>query len=498
MASAPTNLSDEALLLHNTINEDMTNANTHSDNMPIADNRSETSTVKYEWDNHESFTTYKNKILEDAAKHLNCLEDDIKIEHMKGGTYNRVAAISVPKAQRKLSLQWLKSQVVSCLGRRSSSHKQYEEYVMRVPRDHDYTDITGNVALLQFVGHYLTLPVPEIVAFDLSKNNALKQQHMLIKRLKGDILYRMWPSLNVEQKRSVINQVAQLVPKIAASFQGPPGDLSEANLSTPKGSQVIIKKFFRDDFQEIISPPDQTCLEHILELIEFNREHSPHRSVFWDSFTKIANSLQNRGFLDGPAVLTHNDLGPHNILAKINSSTSVTITGIIDWDLAIISPRVTAYRTPCWMWAASLDGSQAGEENRLAPTPEHQALKDFFLANISEHDKKFYFAPEALLARKFYHLVKDGIPDDRATIQAQNVVSEWADRFSEDGVEKVHYVDAEEYANRTYDGSDFEIGDGEDDEEDNEHNEDSDSDSHPEYEEQVEAPAATGTATSKV
>jgi hypothetical protein len=97
-----------------------------------------------------------------------------------------------------------------------------------------------------------------------------------------------------------------------------------------------------------------------------------------------------------------------------------------------------AYRAPFWLWTSttvsSKDEDKEENANILPVTPEDHILKQVFLAHASEKYKMFAFAPEALLARRMYAVLREGVYSQWALDTAVEVVREWGVLHPEDGV----------------------------------------------------------------
>jgi hypothetical protein len=135
-------------------------------------------------------------------------------------------------------------------------------------------------------------------------------------------------------------------------------------------------------------------------------------------------------------------LREYNLLAEVCSPTQVDITGIIDWDEAYVAPQFMAYQSPFWLWISENVSSNDLEDETNAlldpETDDDRVLKGVFLDNASADYKKFAFAPEAMLARRMYHILRKGIFRDWSMMEAEAIISEWDVMHSEDGVTAVH------------------------------------------------------------
>jgi hypothetical protein len=409
------------------------------------DTKSETSTICHE---HEAFETFQCKVAVVAAQQLGRNVSGLLIERMKGGTYNRVVGVSVrvPKLKRTCT-SWAHKFVCALL--RKPARQVPDSYVVRIPR-HDGEELQQQVATLKAVGSRLDLPIPEVVSYDLSSDNILEKPYMIQKRLPGKPVYQILQSLNLEQKKCLTRRLTKLVSRIA-TVQAAPGDISVDNLTSPCDDTVRTNKFPLPR-KEVIPSTLQTSIDHLLEQCERWREFQTANGYcfenIWNGFVAISKSLEARGFLDGPCILVHGDFREYNLLAQVHSTTQVEITGIMDWDEALFAPIFMAYRAPFWLWTPEDSSSDTFEDEKNAlsePTAiEDQELKRVFLETASDDYKRFALAPEAILARRMYFLLRKGIFGPWNGQEAHAVISEWHDLHPEDGAASLDYSDSED------------------------------------------------------
>jgi hypothetical protein len=399
------------------------------------DAKSETSTIR---DSHEPFSTYQYKVAELAAEKFRSARSNISIERMKGGTYNRVIGVRIRALKsRRHCLSWAQKLLRNFL--RTPSPVTNEEYIVRMPRLGD-DGIDQQVATLKAVGARLSLPIPEVVSFDTSSDNVLNKPYMIQKRLPGQMFTHMMKDLNLEQMKSATERITELVPMIT-SVHAAPGDISVRNLKSSIDDRILTDKISLPDGDVIPSVP-QGSIEHLLELCEtwreFQRANSYCFKEVWDGFVAISKALERRGFLEGPCVLVHSDLREYNLLAKVSSLTTVEITGILDWDDAFFAPQFVAYRAPFWLWTAE-DAStdDLDDEKNASAEPESladKAVKQVFMDKASADYKRFAFAPETILGRRMYHILRKGIFGQWSMMEANAVISEWDGLHPEDEV----------------------------------------------------------------
>ena len=216
-------------------------AKSPSPRITVSSSISETSTIAYE---QESFETFQHKVADVVAKHFHCDISQIKVTYLKGGAYNRVAAVSIAQRPKRLGLSWLIGVVAQCLGtRRKTRPLGIDSYIVPVPRgigEDEDLDVNFEVAALLAADAYVPLPTPKVVSYDLTSNNAIEKPFMVQKHIPGQNLSMMLEKLNWDQKMCMAKRVAELAPKIA-TVEGPAGIISIATLSLPSGPLQIEK-----------------------------------------------------------------------------------------------------------------------------------------------------------------------------------------------------------------------------------------------------------------
>ncbi|KAF2831611.1 hypothetical protein CC86DRAFT_443233 [Ophiobolus disseminans] len=406
---------------------------------PQDDSKSETSTIRYE---HEPFELFQHKATTLAAAKFHRDRADIHVERMKGGAYNRVIGLKVRAIKPKSwGISWAQKYLRACF--RRLRPETYEEYVVRIPRCED-GDIDRQVATLKAIGARLALPIPDVVSFDISADNVLGKPYMVQRRIPGRLFTHMMEGLNLEQMKSATKRITELVSEIS-SVTAAPGAIFLDNLTSSSGPVRTDK--FSVPCGDTITATSQQPLAHPLEQCETWREFQKANSFCfedtWDSFIAISKALEQRGFLKGPCVLVHGDLREYNLLAEVRSSTQVEITGVIDWDEAFFAPQFVAYCSPFWLWISEdAPSDHLDDEKNALEEPESIAdrvVKQVFLENASAEYRRFAFAPEAMLARRMYYILRKGIFGDWSFREAEAIISEWDELHPEDDVAAVEY-----------------------------------------------------------
>lgn len=201
---------------------------------------SQTSTVQYD---QETFATFKDKVQQ------LCLEvfplakpEHLKIERMRGGSHNRIIGITISDPQ--------------------SGNE--EKYILRVPRMSFDDSIELQAATLKFVAERCKFPVPLIHSHDPTKNNPLESTYMIQHRLPGICLYDVWLTLNLIQKKSMVEQMAKIIVEMFNITNPNAGVVSPTNTSSSCPQLVQFEDEYPDNRQNLPSKP-QTTVEFLLE-----------------------------------------------------------------------------------------------------------------------------------------------------------------------------------------------------------------------------------------
>lgn len=381
---------------------------------------------------HEPFETFRHKVAELVTFVCGMSISEIQTEYMRGGSYNRVVGVTIhPTRPKKYSFEWLK--LIMLQKRGKASTEVTKSYVVRIPRQEN-PSIYEDVAVVESLRTRLALPIPEVMSFDTTCENVIGKPYMILQRLPGQSLARMWPDLNLQQKKSVVRRLAGLVPEITslkATLRG-----ASLDTSTPFGEAAtnqLCRPLWRRGRL-------QTPLEHLLETCEqwrhYHRKNDVTYNKILNGFVDISKVLHTRGFLNEQCVLIHGDLMAYNLLAEVRSKSHTEITGIIDWDTATKAPEFMAYRAPFWLWtpAHTPTGHIYDEDNANLEPSNHvdKQLKQLFVRCASEKYKLFAFAPEAVLARRMYAMLGKGVYSMRDREEAEDIIQGWKRLHPED------------------------------------------------------------------
>ena len=114
--------------------------------------------------------------------------EGLLIEHLRGGGYDCVRGTILP----------------------SSYPENRRHLILRVPRDDDARP-EPQVATLEYVRRWTSIPVAAIEAVDFSSNNALGKPYVLQHRIPGREFPSVWHELSHSQRREIAKEVGRLI-----------------------------------------------------------------------------------------------------------------------------------------------------------------------------------------------------------------------------------------------------------------------------------------------
>lgn len=399
-----------------------------------------------EYDEHESFTTYKDKVL----RLCQCLwpsytTDSFLIEKMKGGSSNRIIGISVADTKKPA----LPGSASGDEGQEDSPVEKVDlpsgSYVLRVPRWGSQT-IQHEIAMLQFVGSRISIDVPTVVHFDMNESsNSLGSPYVLQRRVLGKRLDYTWPTLNQAQRLLVALDMARLckqLMRITNSSGGIPqvehGSKADGTLSTIDHSFPGEKGKFKHTL--CAEPPvDMLCKR----LRRWGDKFCSHdeTSPYYDAIQMVRQiQSTNRTFGDEsnePAYyLNHGDLFPRNIMIEVPGKDSAFISGILDWDDTTFTPAVIAFSPPAWMWVPGVwkDYDEEGslEEEDLwrvaSAEPDDQDLKEIkalFDIVVGPRFLHYAYSADTHRAQKIWRSAYETLADRAVEQEVKSMYIDW-------------------------------------------------------------------------
>lgn len=109
----------------------------------------------------------------------------------------------------------------------------------------------------------------------------------------------------------------------------------------------------------------------------------------------------------------------------------VTITGILDWDSAILGPEFMACIPPSWLWTGweddhSEEGGISWEGADLQPSSENgRELKDKFDEAAGPTYMRFAYKRTSPFAKRLMCFIIEGIKTNEHIREARSMLSSW-------------------------------------------------------------------------
>ncbi len=234
-----------------------------------------------------------------------------------------------------------------------SSHT---DLVLRISGHHLRQIRTENeVAVVSWNSKNNTIPIPEVVAYDVSVDNPTAHEYTLLSRVEGPTLSEIYLSLDNQQISQIIDQLIDFLSQLKAHEWDAIGGLNINDEGKIVIGQVLEESFWQvPDIEKLwpegekvatlsIGGPDPTYIEdifaqiqkyihliHIHEELAFMRDTILRLEAFLTALPKHSDELK-----DVKLRLAHKDLHFANMLYHILSGR---ITAILGWEFSSFVP----------------------------------------------------------------------------------------------------------------------------------------------------------------
>lgn len=369
---------------------------------------------------HEPFVTFASRVVELAVRSIwpGAAEDEIAVERMQGGGFNRI--IGLDRHHRDGS------------GRTT-------RHILRIPR-FDSAQVGNDVAILRFLHQKSNIPAPEVVMFDEGDANALESPYAVQTRIQGVGLHSSFPNLGHAQKCRVARELGAVFNQMLSVGSSVAGKLVLPPEPAEKNAPVYVLPLGCEDagLEKPYSDGEQFESTHdLLKGVFLARKASDEEKFskgtvvteHWDKFCQMTLELDAGGWLsDTRYSIAHLDFAPRNILVDPTSDTQAPIvTGILDWDSAVLAPRFMSCTPPMWIWAWQDDED---EDERLANddpgTAEGRELKALFEEAVGGDYVRLAYEPVYRLARRLVRFAVEGLRFNEDFREADAMIEEWA------------------------------------------------------------------------
>lgn len=368
-------------------------------------------------------------------------QDAPLIERLRGGDFNRIVGITLPAAKAEETCD--------------------RNLILRVPRwGQGQTERV--VATLDYLCQSSNIPIPTIVAKDFSRDNALGSPYVIQNQIPGSELELLWAELNHSQRCTIAREVSSVIKCLLAMESPVTGNIEGSSKETGTAGPFTIVPFDLkntdgDLFEEQGNNPppvsetprqSQTILDFFQCQMRRWREVDLARNAgmvdrtvgLWDSMMdsmmKVVEEMNDLDLFKNIAhCLCHVDLHPRNIMAKIHPDGSVQVTGILDWDEAIVAPKFVNCEPPGWLWGFDPDDLPHEDlltwpyempgANDVPPTLEKQQLKRIFEEYPGPEYLSLAYGEQFRMSRGLFRVAVFGLTSSENYSAADRIISDW-------------------------------------------------------------------------
>lgn len=398
---------------------------------------SESSSIVYE--DQESFGTFKDRVRALCRTLWPWIaSEQFTIERMHGGSFNRVIGITVPSM---------------------SGNILEENYVLRIPR-FDRIRMEPELATLFFMRSYTAIPVPEVIAYDLTTENPINNIYNIQLKLPGVRLVDVYREISQAERLSIVRQLAQIMAHMHNHSSSTPGMLDTANIDLTKiiprdedetsVPEVRLVDFLSNTYKDLRGETmwggmvdDSAKKKSILQLLieqfdgwqEFGRklDRGEEEDKLMERFRTVTRQMEQMGFLTGEGyVLFHPNLDAQNVLVNKEES-GWRVSGILDWDGTAFVPYAVACRPPTWIWSNWDEEEEEGEEENirciLPKDSEGQERKRLFDDLMPLSYRAHAYQKHHQFVRRLFKFATDGFLYDHIYEKADKFFNDWEHAF---------------------------------------------------------------------
>ncbi|KAJ6482101.1 kinase-like domain-containing protein [Mycena vitilis] len=296
-----------------------------------------------------------------------------------------------------------------------SGGNESEEVIVRVAFDipdfRDTKKMESEVATINWINKNTNIPVPVVLFCDSTgKANIVDRgsqdrdepetfvgaPYMLMRKIPGKTLQRMWPAMSEPQREKVVRTLAGYIAKLLKTRFSSIGSLYANADGADVGPMIPIcnPRCFRTDATLDFGPwatEKEFLLACITRELQWISDHTEDLNSKWSAnpdsdlvgrykllFEKLYSRIEAMDCLQpgsGPFVLRHPDFHPTNIMVQEDDPS--LITAVIDWECANTAPPWAVAQIPEFL----LDRGD-GFERDMTERESKARLRDVFVESL--------------------------------------------------------------------------------------------------------------------
>ncbi|KAF4459678.1 Aim9p [Fusarium albosuccineum] len=240
----------------------------------------------------------------------------------------------------------------------------------------------SEIATIRYLKQHTSIPVPEIYYEDLDPVNEVGAAFVLMERLPGRHLYKIWDDLSLDNKKAALSEIASVMVQFASLRFDQIGCLTQGGIGP------IVSPCY-----EVPKGPFDSTLAYLESFVSTDLAESPELAeLFQQIRTELAmfTCQDNLVYLEPPFVLVHADFDAQNMLfVEPSDGSGLKLTGLIDFEFAHTGPVYHLYEYPIFIqdvsWSKHLYAENATLRAHFVSQifnslPDSDAQKSFITA----------------------------------------------------------------------------------------------------------------------
>ena len=340
-------------------------------------------------------------------------EPSIDVYHMAGGGYNRIIGLRL--------LNW---------GQKWFQLHEDRDLIVRIPWDEN-TNPSRQVAAFKLVQEKTQIPVPKVVKGEFTGSNKLAKPYVIYEKIPGKALCWTWDEMTHEQRCLIARQVGSLMKKMQSTVCSKPGNI-ESHESDFKILPLDLKREFGPAGEAMGDEPEDakqeggrfdlgdhcTAGSFLKSLVarrqEWQKKFPGPDDMHMDTWKRVAEMIdfmvERQTLQQQNHCLCHLDFQSRNIMAHVGPDGTPKVTGVLDWDSAIIAPFFIGCAAPWWMWVGDEDHDEDDERraNDIPKTLEQAEIKAAFETVVGRDFLHYAYGRQFQILRLLFRWLHEG------------------------------------------------------------------------------------------
>ncbi|KAI1400239.1 phosphotransferase enzyme family-domain-containing protein [Hypoxylon fuscum] len=321
---------------------------------------------------------------------------------------------------------------------------EISRYILRLPRFKEF--IRDHVAIPKYLAETTSLPIPRILFYDLTSDNALQYPYMVMDRVPGiDLSKALNGRIGHKQRLNIAKDLGRIqreMNSIKSNRAGWLRAIEEGSLESDvcvqlqpfgvhRGDPDIEYQLSRDinaAFPMMVAEAGgKPCREIMLDAVARCRQRANEEGLdeelvgLWEKMGDMFTTMDKRGLFSNDDIrLLHGDFEARNIMVEMSMfDNTLAVTGILDWDYTLFMPKFLGNKPPSYLWTEKVALSCRSSTTSLfakdletfgglttEPATEEMAeVKRVFEESVGECYTSKPFARELYLADRLLEIV---------------------------------------------------------------------------------------------